>query len=199
MRSVLLAVLKFIVFILLIPVIISSTTGFKNEIMQLDQVTLRFFISGIISFLIVYLFIAEPQGLYDYGQRLVSHIFSFFQPLVEIAPFVIPIYSIIFLIVYSVSSLIFVMEKYQNIFIFLFSFSFVMHLVMTAKVLKNKGGESGGADYCFATGLIYLLNIFFISLFLDLVVTGFSFPEFFKTAAHIAGKIYVTVFRQFFV
>ena len=199
MRNVLLAVLKLIVFIFLIPLIISSTIAFKKEITQLDAVTLRFFILGIISFLVVYLFVAEPQGLYDYGQKLVSHIFGFFAPLVEMAPFAVPIYSIIVLIVYSISALVFSMEKYHGVFIFLFSFSFAMHLAMTAKVLKNRGGDSNGADYCFAMAFIYLFNIFLISIFLDLIAPTFLFPEFFQTTLHVAKDIYLTVFKQFSV
>ena len=199
MRNVLLTILKFLVFILFVPVIISSTIGFRNEITQLDHATLRFFIFGAVGFLVIFLFVAEPQGLYDYGQKLVSHIFSFFEPLIEVAPFVVPVYSILFLIVYSIASLIFSIERYHGVFIFLFSFSFVMHLVMTAKALKNKGGEFNAADYCFAMSFIYILNIFFISIFLDLVVAGFSFPEFFKATVRVAWEIYVTVFRQFFV
>jgi hypothetical protein len=146
----------------------------------------------------MHVFIYEPNGLYRFGQKLLADIFRFFAPLVKVAPFVLPIYSILFLVIFYFVSLVFTYEWVGNSCMFWVSFSLTMHLVFTAKNLRDSDKNAVKPHYLFSMSLIYVLDIFILALILDLVVSPFSFPEFFKSMTHTAEGIYTGIFRQLF-
>ena len=157
------------------------------------------FIRGIVVYLFLYLFLYEFQPVYQYGQNMVTVIFRFFSPLVKVAPFVLPIFSLMALVVFYFSTFIFRSKEIGYAFMFLVSFMFTMHMVSTAKALRSRDNNAAKPDYFFSISLIYAINIFILALMFDLILPDFSFPDFFKTATGMTGHIYKSAFNQLFV
>ena len=192
-------ILKFVFFILLLPFVVTSTIAFIRELNALPSDLVDFFVRGILIYLLIHVFIYEPQGVYQYGQNLVSAVFRFFSPLVKVAPFFLPIYSIIFLIVFYFAMLIFKSADLRHYFMFLVSFTLTMHLVFTAKALRDKDSNAIKPHYFFGISVIYSVNIFILALMFDLILVDFSFPQFFNSATQMTGQIYSAAFHQLFL
>ena len=193
------AIFKFVLFILLLPVVVGTTVGFVDELSQLPNDLAEVFYRGILFYLLMHIFIVEPKGVFQYGQNVVSSIFKFFAPLVKIAPFVLPIYSFLFLILFYFSSLFFDSRELAGMFMLLVSFTLTMHVVFAAQMLRESDSNAAKPNYFFSISLIYVLNAFLLALMFDLILTDFSFSKFFETLCSIAGGVYSAVFRQLFV
>ena len=191
--------LKFIFFLLFLPLIVNGTIAFIDQLDTLPQNLRHVFLQGILIYLIFYLFIYEFEPVYQYGQNLVMGIFRFFAPLVRVAPFVLPIFSILFLILFYFSSVFLKSEIIRGTFMFLVSLTLTMHMVFTSKSLRGQDSNAVKPNYLFAFSLIYVVNIFILSLMLDLIFPEFSFYAIFKFATQRTGQIYGTIFRQLFV
>lgn len=191
-------ILKFVIFILLIPLIIALTVAFCQEFRGLPLNYKLAFNWGALIYLIMHLLIYEPNVIYLFGQKLVSSIFRFFDPLVKFAPFFFPIYSILFLIGFYFENVFVQSVKFDLVLIFLISFTLMMHLVLTAKALKGKDPNAAKPNYFFTMSFIFVTNIFLISLLFDLIMPEFALTTFLKHTAVLAKGIYVAVYRQLF-
>lgn len=192
-------ILKFILGILLLPFVYAATKCFINELVLLEKYIQLYFSSGIISFLILYLFVWEPVIVYKSGQRFVETIFHFFHPLVKVAPYVLPIYTIILFIIYLVSPFIYKSKDLVNVFVLLIGFSIAFHLVFSAQSLKTKEADSLRANYIFGFSLIYIINIILVSLGLSLIFNRFSFVHFFNHTCQVSSDIFKAIFTQLFL
>jgi len=195
----LLSGLKFLLFLLLLPLIFAATTGFMNELFLLDPIQSNCFLWGIIGYLLFHLFIAEPYGLYQYGKGLVGDIFKFFAPLVIVAPLILPIFSILLLVLLYFSSYVIKEIDLSVYFIFFASFTFAMHMIFTARDLRQQDSETLKSQYFFSIALIYLVSLVAVALMMYLCLPRFSFINFMKTTFYVSEGIYKAVFNQLFV
>ncbi|MEW6170756.1 MAG: hypothetical protein AB1472_04295 [Candidatus Omnitrophota bacterium] len=192
-----LGVIKFIVGILLLPIVIGITFGFYKEISILEKTHLVYFITGIITYLVIHLFVWEPQFLYKKGQHILEILFGFFAPLVKIAPYLLPIYTILSFIIYFILVLFIKSPILLDIFMFLFGFTLILHIKFTSDDLKAKESFLK-SDYIFGFSLIYILNIILVSLFISVVIKEFSIPNFFKESFQLTKSIISYIFSQLF-
>ncbi|HOW36566.1 MAG TPA: hypothetical protein PL155_09185 [Candidatus Omnitrophota bacterium] len=199
MKDKIINILKFVCFILLLPVVVTGTMAFIKGLEGLPYELTAFFVQGILIYLIIHVFLYEPKPVYQYGQNIMSAIFGFFAPLVKVAPFVLPIYSMIFLILFYLASLIFKSADIGHYFMFLVSFTLTMHMVFTAKALRDKDTNVIKPNYLFAMSLIYVVDISIMALMLGLILADFSFPQFFSETTRMTGSVYHAVFFQLFV
>jgi len=91
-------IIKFILGICLLPFVYSSSIAFLKEFGLIEKLLKDYFWQGIVTFILIYLFVWEPAKVYTKGQKLLEIIFSFFRPLVRIAPYLLPVYAIIIFI-----------------------------------------------------------------------------------------------------
>lgn len=200
MANKIIGILKLIFAVLLLPVVIASSFGFAKEIVLLGKPLVDFFLWGIFAFLILYHLIWEPVIVYQKGQRVVEVIFKFFAPLVKIASFCLPIYTLLILIVYWLLSLVVAsLKDFVNYFIILASFFLTMHIVFTAKTLKSREADFLKANYFFAVEFIYLISLCLIAGLLNIIFNGFSFLEFFRSSCQNTKDIVSPLFNQLFV
>jgi len=192
-------IIKFILGISLLPFVYSFSVSFLREFWFIDKPSQEYFWAGIITFLILHLFIYEPALIYRQGHRLLEIVFSFFSPLVKVAPFVLPIYSIIIFILYLLFSLFFKSSDFFHFFLFIFSFSLALHLVFSAKSVRTKQNDFLKANYIFGFSFIYIINLLFLSMCLSLIFKGFSFVGFFNNAVVSASNMFLSVFKQLFL
>jgi len=194
-----LSVLKFILGIALLPFVYSSSIAFVSQISQIQKSCQNYFWLGVIVFLVFFLFIWEPEIIYNSGHKLLEIVFNFFRPFVEIAPNLLPIYTIILFILYGILSLIVKDSWLLEYSVFLIGFSIAMHIVFTARALGSKKGDFLKANYIFGFSFVYIINAALLALLLSLVFKQFSFLDFSKSSYLQARDIFNALFKQIFV
>ncbi len=192
-------VIKFILGICLLPFVYSSSVSFLNEFGALDKAAQNNFWAGLITLLIIYLFVWEPAIIYAKGQRILEIVFTFFRPLVRVAPYLLPIYTLILFLGYWVLSFFIHSGHLLSTFLFLFGFSLGLHLIFGAKSLRTKQEDFLKANYLFGFSFVYLLNLFLAALILNLVFAKFSLVNFLNNSFQTARGVFEAVFRQLFL
>lgn len=192
------SIIKLALGVCLLPLVYSVSLSFFNEFSRLESPLGKYFWLGIISLLIIYLFVWEPAVIYARGQKLLELVFSFFKPLVRVAPYLLPIYTIVLFILYGAFSFFFKSEGLIKSFLFLFGFSIGMHLVFSAKSIRSKQGDFLKANYIFGFSFIYILNLALLSLFFNFIFGNFSFVSFSNNSFQAAGNILYAIFKQLF-
>ena len=199
LSSRLFGVIKFILALIILPMVYSSMVSFNNEFTQIDKGLGQIFYNGIVTFLAIYLFIWEPAIIYNKGHKLLEIMFSFIKPMVNVAPFLLPIYTILFFIIYGLLGLGIKSAWLIESTLFLIGFSSIMHLVFSAKTIRSKKGDFLKANYIFGFSFIFILNIFLLALGFSLVFKEFSFVNFCNVSFTIFRDIFLSVFKQLFL
>jgi len=194
-----LSVLKSIIIVFLLPWIYSSTTAFINESKTIEKTFINPFIWGIISFLVFYLFIYEPAKIYQKGQKITEATFRFLSPLVRVAPFVLPIYSIILFLIYCLISIFVKSDGLLRCFMFIIGLTFTLHLVFSAKVLRSRKNDFLMINYLFSFGFIYILNIILLALGFTVLFDSFSWLSFCNSSFQISKGIFSALINQLFL
>jgi hypothetical protein len=192
-------IIKFILGLALLPFVYSVSTAFLGEIGAIEKLYQNYFWAGVASLIIIYLLIWEPAIIYAKGHRLVELVFAFFKPLVRVAPFLLPIYTILLFILYGLLSLAIKSDWLLEYSLFLFGATIILHLIFSAKTVRSKKDDFLKANYIFGFSFIYILNIGLLALGLSLIFKGFSFINFSHTAYSLAKNIFHIVFKQLFL
>lgn len=192
-------ILKFIFGICFLPCVYAVSQAFLNELNSADAALRCSFWFGVISLLIVYLFIWEANIIYTKGHRILEIIFNFFKPIVKVAPYLLPIYSIVLFVLYLILVYLFRVKDIINYFIFLMGVSVVFHLIFSAKSIRSKKKDFLKGNYIFGFSFIYITNISLLSLFLSIMIEKFSFVAFANNSFHIAQSIFNGLFKQLFL
>ncbi|PIQ87622.1 MAG: hypothetical protein COV73_03170 [Candidatus Omnitrophica bacterium CG11_big_fil_rev_8_21_14_0_20_43_6] len=199
LSSKLFGVMKFILAVIILPLVYSSVVSLVNEFTQVGRSLQQIFYNGIISFLAIYLFIWEPAVIYNKGHKLLEIVFSFFKPMVNVAPFLLPIYTILFFIIYGLLSLVVESAWLIKYTVFLIGFSSILHLAFAAKNIRSKKGDFLKANYIFGFSFILILNLFLLALGFSLIFKGFSFVNFCNISFTIFKDIFSAAFKQLFL
>ena len=128
-----------------------------------------------------------------------ANIFKFFAPLVVVAPLVLPIFSILLLILLYFAPYVFKGIDLSVYFLFFASFAFAMHMVFTARDLRQQDTETLKSRYFFSMALVFLASLFMMALMLYLSLSRFSFVNVVQATFSISEKIYRVIFHQLFV
>lgn len=194
-----LGIVKFILGICLLPFVYSVSCAFLSEFSRVPGSLQRYFWGGVISLLVVFLFIWEPLVVYTRGQEILELVFGFFRPLIKIAPYLLPIYTLIALVIYELLVVLFDMpETSVNYFIFILGLTMALHIVFSGKSLRAKG-DFLKADYIFYFSFVYILNIGLLSFCVNIIYPNFHLFDFCNESFQIAKGIFSAVFKQLFV
>lgn len=199
LSSKLFGVMKVILAVLILPFVYSSVVSFLNEFTQIDKSLQQVFCNGAITFLAIYLFIWEPAVIYNRGHKLLEMMFSFVKPMVNVAPFLLPIYTILFFIIYALLSIGIKSSWLIEYTFFAIGFSTILHLVFSAKTIRSKKGDFLKANYIFGFSFIFILNVTLLALGLSFILSKFSFVNFCNISFDIAKNIFYAVFKQLFL
>lgn len=191
------SITKLLLGVCLLPFVYSVSVSFLEEFSLVDKASQRYFWSGVISLLILYLFVWEPVILYTKGQKLLEMVFTFFKPLVRVAPYLLPIYTLVLFIAYWV--LAYVCKWPADYFVFFIGLSMSLHLILSAKTLRGKQGDFLKANYLFGFSFIYILNILLLAFFFSFIFEAFSFVHFCNRSYYAAAGILGAVVRQVFL
>lgn len=213
-------VIKFIIGILAIPVSYAVTKAFYGNFILIKEVAdnLQYFTWGIVAYVVLHLLFYKPTYLYVLGHEAVhagvawifgGKIKSFKASkdggsvatdksnfIIELAPYFVPIYTVIITLIYFVIS-----QSYPisgSIFLFLIGFTLAFHIVATVEIMKIKQPDIVKSGYVFSIVMVYIVNIIVISLLFGLTFPGFSINQFFLDLWSQTKYIYVAVIRQLF-
>lgn len=199
LSSKLFGVIKVLLAVLILPFVYSSIVAFLNEFSQIDKGLQQMFCDGMIVFLAIYLFIWEPAAIYNKGHKLLEIMFSFVKPLVNVAPFLLPIYTILIFIIYGLLSLGIKSGSLIEYTLFAIGFSTILHLVFAAKTIRSKKGDFLKANYIFGFSFIFILNVMLLAFGFSFILAKFSFVDFCSVSFDISRNIFYTVFKQLFL
>lgn len=191
--------LKLFLGVVMLVFVYSFSRSFLSELGLIESEYQRYFWSGIISMLLFYLFVWEPAIIYNRGYRLVEFLFNFFKPLVRVAPYLLPIYTIVLFLAFVVLFYIFQLKNTVGYFVFLFGLTIALHLIFSAKTIRGKKGDFLKSNYVFGFSFIYILNVFLLALILGLIFNKFSVVDFLENSFQIASSMFKAVFRQLFL
>jgi len=192
-------IVKFILGICFLPFVYSVSVSFFNELNSVEKLFRNYFWAGTISFIIIYLFVYEPAIIYNKGQSLSGIVFQFFKPLVKVAPYLLPIYTIVIFIIYLIFSSLFKTKESIGYFIFLFSFSLTLHLIFTARSIRSKQGDFLRANYIFGFSFVYIVDLLLLAFCLNTIFKEFSFGNFFNNSFQTGNSVFYTIFKQLFL
>lgn len=185
--------------ICVVPCVYAVSVAFLREFGLVRPALQQYFWSGVVTFLLIYLFIWEPVVIYSRGQRLLELVFTFFKPLVRVAPYLLPIYALVLSVIYMIGLLWKPGEWFREYFISLLGFFIALHLVFGAKSMRTKKEDFLRANYLFGFSFVYILNVLLLAGILSAVVSGFSFVNFSTSSYQIAHDIFYGVFQQLFL
>lgn len=192
-------VTKFIFGVLLLPFVYSVTVSFLNEFGAVDQLNRDYFWAGIISLLIIYFFIWEPLKIYNFGHKILEVMFNYVKPLVKVAPYLLPIYTIVLCIAYAIVSKVNESPDILNYFMFLFSFTMGLHLIFSAKTIRGKKKDFLKGNYIFGFSFVYILNILVLGFILNIIFPNFSFVNLCNQTYQTAKGLFSAAFNQLFL
>lgn len=191
-------IVKFILGILLLPLVYASTIAFTDELSLIEQYLQGYFWTGVVSLVIIYLFIWEPAKVYNQGQKILEFIFSFFKPLVRVAPYLLPVYTIVFFLLYLLLALFIKSAWLISYTVFIFGFTLALHLVFGAKSLRSRKEDFLKGNYIFGFSFVYIINLFLAAVFLNSMFDQFSLVNFTNNSFNTAGSVIAAIFKQLF-
>jgi hypothetical protein len=213
-------IVKIIAGILAVPIMFGVTRAFYGNIVGVTELSgiLRYFIWGIVTYVIVHLMFYKPTYIYVFGHEAVHAIFAWIMGgkiksfkvseeggsvgtdksnvLIELSPYFVPIYAIILMVVYFVLSYSYAING--AVFIFLIGFALAFHVIMTIEVMKIRQPDIVKSGYFFSIVFVYVLNIVIISLLFSMIFKSFSIKQFFINSWMISKDVYVAIIKQLF-
>jgi hypothetical protein len=189
-------VLKFLLFLVLIPVVVTVTVVFSGALGALPGGLDTMFLWGIGAFVILHLFVLEVGGMHKAGQKFIGDLFAFSAPLAEVLPLLVPGYAVLSLTAYAVTDLIWESKDLGRCFILLTGFFLSLHFVFTARALRESDAGRNPINYYFYMTLIYVFNVLVTALAFDGLFKGFSFPDLVERINAETLETYRLVLRQ---
>ena len=192
-------IIKLILGICLLPFVYSSAKSFLIQISNVNNSLQNCFWTGVLTLILIHLFIWEPAAIYNGGHKLLEIVFNFFQPLVKVAPYLLPIYTIVAFIVYGLLSL-FIKENWLIQYaMFIFGLSIALHLIFASRTLRSKKGDILMSNYIFGFSFIFIINLGLLSFLLSLMLNDYSFIKYSNYTYSLAVEIFRAFFSQLFL
>lgn len=192
-------IIKLILGICLLAFVYSATLAFLGEFNTVEKSLQNAFWAGVISFTIMYLFVYEAGIVYKKGQRILELIFKFFAPLVKVAPYLLPIYTILIFTIYLLLTLFVKSDALLPNSLFLLGFSLCLHLIFSAKSMRSRQGDFLKSNYIFGFSFIYIVNLLLLCFFLNVIFEKFSFVNFCNNSYQAGAGIFKAIFKQLFL
>lgn len=216
-------ILRFIISIILVPVCIIVTISFYNGILSINAVSESglYFILGSLLYSMMHLLLFKLNFLYVLGHEVMHALATLFSGgkvkeikvsgkagsvksttpnfFVILAPYLVPIYTVLVALIYFIMSFYVVATKYLPIFIFFVGFTLMFHLAYTAESIRDKQSDLIKAGYFSSISFIYIFNLILVYLIISLLFTEASFIEFIGETYTRTRSFYYSFWRQLFL
>ncbi len=189
------AVLKFTLAILLIPVIFASTINFYDH---LEYYPINFkhnFLAGVGTFFLIFLFFYQMWGVYEFGQKLVNGVAKLAVVFDQFITDILPFYVLVLMGGYCIATRFFNLTGYEQVFVFFSGFFFTMHIILTAQDIMGREDSAIKPSYYLSMSIVIIVNVCLAVLCLDLFAGKLSFSTFFFDVYKNAKDIYLTLLK----
>ncbi|MBL8012873.1 MAG: hypothetical protein JNN05_03410 [Candidatus Omnitrophica bacterium] len=197
-RSGFLSLLKFVVFIAIIPFIAAVTISFQREVYELKYAYHHSFYFGVITYVLLNLFLTDLNWLYKFGQSVSVEFFRFWDPLSKVIPYVLPIYTLVLIGAYYITTQILGQFVNSPFWFFMIGLTFAMHIIMAARELYESDRALFKPNYLFEMTLVYIVNILLMVQLLNATALHFSLFAFVQTAVDLTQNFYRVMYLRFF-
>lgn len=191
-------VFKTILALLLVPLLMATVISFNTELSTLRGSGPLYFLKGVLTFLIIQLFILDLMPVYKIGQNIVGTLFRFSVVLSRMMTVLVPFYSLFALLLFYFFYTFYYIKGLENYALFLFGFTMTLHLVLTAKDLQAEDESMIKPTYFLFIILIGVINFIILGSLFDLVDAQFSVMIFLKMIFHKAKALYLFLFQKLF-
>lgn len=198
-KSGLIATLKFVFALVLLPLLIGLSRTFYIELSRQSALVYDNFFLGMAAYVIIHLFIHELNKFNDAGQMVVGKLFNFFVPLRTILYACLPVYATLIFALYFVCKALFGQGAIIGCFVFSISFTVTMHFILTAAHLKHDSQDALKGDYFFSLFIVYLFEIVLLAGFFYFMLSNFSFITFVKDGLSFFVTTVVSAWKQLFM
>ena len=190
--------IKFVFFVLVIPLIAAVTISFQKELSELKTVYHHSFEWGIVTYSILYFFLCDLVWLYKFGQSVSGEILRIWEPLAKVMPYIFPIYTVLTVGAYYIVVRVLGMGPNQGWWFFVMGFTFAMHLIMTARELYEEDTSLFKPNYLFEMTLVYVLDVFLMVQLLNATAWKFSLVAFAQTVIDLTRDFYTIIYLRIF-
>lgn len=195
----LISLLKLFCAMLMFPLLVGLGRAFYHQLLSQTQVIRFSFLFGVITYVIIHLFILEPVKINDCGQLVIGKIFSFYKPLRTIMYSCVPFYAVFFFIVYIIVkkfSTVVISDAYA---VFVIAFTIAMHCVVSARNLKKDSMDALKGDYFFSLFTVFLCAVVLLTAMFRLMLHDFSFVAMLREGFDYGVTTVVLICKQLFV
>jgi len=199
MTNTLFTVIKFVLALVLFPIVWATAVAFHRYVLVLPGSYGAFFFWGMFGYVLIYLFFFQFWGAYEFGQKIVSELLRFTAPANHFIAKIIPFYvTLILLLFYAVKHFLHI-DHYDHYFMFFTGFTMTMHIVLTAQDLQENEKSFIKPAYLFTMVCALIAMAFFVVLLFNLVLKEFMLLEFFKSVWNNADDVYYLLVRKIFL
>ena len=184
---------KTLVIVAALPLIAGFLSGLAGQINMFEPILFKSVYWGVASYILLHLFIFEPGIFYKNTQKFTQHLFGFLSPLFKVSYYIIPFWAIAVIGCYFPARAFFPGTGLSNVFYFLSSFVFTMHIIMVAAILRTEELK-GFLDYLFVIVVVIAINIFFFALNLKIYDHAVSIPEIATSGAEMIKMVILNIF-----
>ena len=190
--------IKFVLFLLAIPVIAAVTISFQKEILELKISQHYAFNRGLFTYALLNFFLTDLTLIYKFGQSISAELFRFWEALAKVAGYIFPIFTVVTVLGYYIVVRVLHIGVDQAWWFFAIGFTFAMHLIMTARELYETDTSLFKPNYLFEMTLVYILDIFLMVELLNATAWKFSLVGFAQTVLDLTIDFYHTAYFKFF-
>jgi hypothetical protein len=217
-------ILKASLGIFILPVCAGVSLSFYEHLSQIKIMSYyqqKYFILGMISYLIVHAVVFKPSYLYVLSHELMHAIATLLSGgrvrsikvsskggsvkttksnmFIALSPYFFPLYTIIVALLWLGFKFLLKTDINYGLFMFAIGFTLVFHIVLTIDFLKIRQTDLLQAGYFFSICLIYIINVTIVGLIFSFLFKNMVFLEFLQSSYVKTSAIYVKIFRQLFL
>ena len=181
----------------------------------------KYFLIGIISYLVVHAVVLKPSYLYILSHEFMHAIATLLSGgrvksmkvssmggsvsttkgniFIALSPYFFPLYTIIVVLVWSSVRFFLKTELNYSVFLFFIGFTLTFHLVLTIDFLKIRQTDLLHAGHFLSITLIYIVNVIIVGLIFSFLFKTMVFLEFLQGSYTKTVNIYTGIFRQLFL
>ncbi len=197
MRGFFISLIKLIVAVVLIPIVFASVVCFKNNFGSFPSSYNEFFLWGASAFLLVFLFLYQFWGVFEFGQGIISGIFKFAVPADRIIARLLSFYLVFILLLFFFVHSVLGVNTQDHSFMFFSGFFFSMHILLVAQQMQDDEKTPIKPTYLFWMSIVVIFNICLVILCFDFILEQSTFIKTFKAVVIMSKGIYIDCFRAF--
>ncbi len=209
--------------VLLIPADLGFMISFYEQLIRIRQIATPeiVFLLGITGYLAFHVLIAPPTRAYVFGHELThaatawvsgeavkdfqtgakkgSVVVSQVTALIALAPYLVPVYAVLWALLYGVAGLFWNVKPWAGWFFFGLGAALMFHLVFTVTALKEKQSDLQVLGPILSLVLIVFGNVTLVIGVLGLIVPEVGFLAYLRVGLQHTGEIYRLLYAQLFL